>query len=170
MQKPRTKSRAVRGSQTTQMTRRAWLGAAAGGAALFLVGGVLLRREGGAQGTITVYRDPSCGCCGNWVDRMRQQGFDADVREVADVARIKREHGVPERLYSCHTSIAGDFVFEGHVPPDLVIQVLRDQPAIAGLAVPGMPPSSPGMETGPGTYEVISFSRDGKTAVFAVRS
>ena len=157
-------------SESRKFTRRAWLGSAAGGAALLILGGRFLVRDAEAKTPITVYKDPNCGCCGKWVQRMRENGFEPTVHDIPDVARVKRERGVPEKLYSCHTSIAGDYAFEGHVPPDLVAQVLRDRPAIAGLAVPGMPASAPGMETGAGVYEVLSFTGDGTTTVFAVRS
>ena len=157
-------------TEPRSFTRRAWIGSAAGGAALLLLGSRFLARDVQAGTPITVYKDPNCGCCGRWVDRMRENGFAPEVHDVPDVPRLKRERRVPEQLYSCHTSIAGEFVFEGHVPPDLVAQVLRDRPAIAGLAVPGMPASSPGMETGAEVYEVLSFTREGTTGVFAVRS
>ena len=157
-------------AESRSFTRRAWLGSAVGGAALVVLGGRFLVRDAEARTPITVYKDPNCGCCGKWAERMRENGFAPEVQDVPDVPRIKRERGVPEKLYSCHTSVAGAYVFEGHVPPDLVAQVLRDRPAIVGLAVPGMPASAPGMETGAAVYEVMSFKRDGTTAVFAVRS
>jgi hypothetical protein len=166
----RRRTDALKSTASQNFTRRAWLGSAAGGAALLVLGGRFLVRDAEARTPITVYKDPNCGCCGNWVLRMRESGFEPTVHDIPDVARIKREQGVTEKLYSCHTSVAGDYAFEGHVPPDLVARVLRDRPAIAGLAVPGMPASAPGMETGAGVYEVLSFTRDGTTAVFAVRS
>lgn len=170
MKKKRETARRATPAAPAGLSRRAWLGAAAGGAIALVVGGRFLTRDAEARTPITVYKDANCGCCGKWVERMRENGFTPEVHDVPDVPQIKRERGVPDTLYSCHTSIAGGFVFEGHVPPDLVVQVLRDRPAIAGLAVPGMPPSSPGMETGAGVYEVIAFTRDGTTTVFAVRS
>jgi hypothetical protein len=154
------------------MTRRAWISTTAAGAALFLVGkraaASLSHSHGGAA--VTVYRSPSCSCCGKWMDRMRERGFAVTERQMDDVTPMKRERHVPEELYSCHTAISGDFVFEGHVPPDLVERVLREKPKFLGLAVPGMPLSAPGMETGPGKYDVISFTRRGSTKIFATRS
>lgn len=154
------------------VSRRTAIATAIGAVAVVVVGARFRRRPGIAEGAakVTVFKDAACGCCEKWVERMRETGFDVDARNVADVPRVKREHKVPERLYSCHTAIAGEYVFEGHVPPDLVQQVLTGRPRIAGLAVPGMPASAPGMETGPGSYDVISFSADGTTAIFAVRS
>jgi len=157
---------------TTLLTRRGWLRAAASGVALLLIGKRAwpARIQGRKPGEVTAYRSPTCGCCGKWIDRMRETGFTVTERRMDDVTPIKREHSVPEDLYSCHTAVGSGYVFEGHVPPDLVARVLRERPAIRGLAVPGMPASAPGMETGPGRYDVISFTRTGKTSVYAVRS
>ena len=159
-----TTSRAV-------MPRRVWIGAAIGGAVLF-VGGQWAwrlepRREAVAE--VTVFKSPTCGCCGKWIARMREHGFTVVQRNMTDVSPIKREARVPRELYSCHTSTVGGYTIEGHVPPDLVEQALRERPNIAGLAVPGMPRSAPGMEVGHERYEVLSFRRDGSTTVFAVR-
>ena len=154
------------------LTRRAWLGGAAGAALLGVFGQRwwLARAGTTALGTVTVYKSPACECCERWGARMREHGFTINEENRADVTPVKREHGVPDALVSCHTGLIEGYVFEGHVPPDLVQQVLRDRPAFAGLAVPGMPQGAPGMETRPERYEVISFTKSGKTAVYAVRS
>jgi hypothetical protein len=104
-----------------------------------------------------------------WVAYMRKAGFAVTARDVNDVTPIKREHGVPEELYSCHTAVSGDYIFEGHVPADLVQRVLREKPAIRGLAAPGMPQSAPGMDIGHTKYEIMSFTRAGKTNQYATR-
>lgn len=166
------------------LTRRAWIGSAIsvavlGGVGIALKGGWRGRvvgdgtqGRGGAEGLgrMTVYKSPTCQCCERWVQVVREAGFDVIEENRADVTPIKREHGVPNALVSCHSALIDGYVFEGHVPPDLVQQVLRDRPAFAGLAVPGMPQSAPGMDNGHERYEVISFTRSGDTATFALRT
>ena len=156
----------------SRLTRRAWIGTATGAVVLGVFGQRrwLARAAATTLGTVTVYKSPTCECCGRWIQRMREHGFTIKEENRADITPVKREHAVPDRLVSCHTGVIDDYVFEGHVPPDLVQQVLRDRPAFAGLAVPGMPQGAPGMEVRPERYEVISFTRAGETAVYAVRS
>lgn len=118
---------------------------------------------------LTMYRDPNCGCCGKWAEHMRENGFK--VREVIsnDMNLVKRQAGVPAHLASCHTAKVGNYLIEGHVPASDVKRLLNEQTAVRGLAAPGMPLGSPGME-GPypaETYQVISFERSGRQAVFA---
>ncbi|HYJ81110.1 MAG TPA: DUF411 domain-containing protein [Longimicrobiaceae bacterium] len=119
---------------------------------------------------IAVYKTPSCGCCRNWVDHVRAAGFQVEVHDMPDVQPVKTAEGVPGHLASCHTAKVGGYVVEGHVPADLIRRLLAEKPAVAGLAVPGMPMGSPGME-GPYAehYDVIAFSRDGQTSVYASR-
>lgn len=111
-----------------------------------------------AQGpALQVWKDPSCGCCEGWVRHMRAAGFEATVHEVADLQAVKAVNGVPDKLQSCHTATVGGYVVEGHVPASDVRRLLAERPRAKGLAAPGMPPSSPGMDI-PGTpYEVILF-------------
>ena len=121
--------------------------------------------------TMTVFKSPTCGCCKDWVSHARTHGFKVVARDIADVAPTKRAHGVPEALYSCHTALVGGYVIEGHVPADLVQKLLKERPkGVAGLAVPGMPMGSPGME-GPikQKYDVLTFDKSGRTAVYAKR-
>ncbi|MEW5915872.1 MAG: DUF411 domain-containing protein [Gemmatimonadota bacterium] len=164
------------------LTRRAWVGSALSVAAIGGVGMALKtgwRYRGQPQapgsadasdiGTLTVYKSPTCQCCERWIKVVRDSGFTVSTEDRTDVTPIKREHGIPNALWSCHTTVADGYVFEGHVPPDLVQQVLRDRPAFAGLAVPGMPQSAPGMDNGHEQYEVKSFTRSGTTATYAVR-
>lgn len=163
------------GSQSKSgLSRRAWLGIAFGGAATALIGERWWRSANPAVITadatpITVYASPSCGCCHQWVSHLEQNKFHVTVENVVDVAPIKRQFGVPESLWSCHTAMVHAYVIEGHVPADLIQRVMRERPAIAGLAVPGMPSGSPGME-GPrkDRYEVIAFARDGSTRTYGV--
>jgi hypothetical protein len=106
------------------------------------------------------------------VDHLRQHGFPVKAENVQNLRPIKTKHGVPADLQSCHTALVGNYVVEGHVPADIVARLLRERPAIAGVAVPGMPVGSPGMEV-PGQsaepYDVYSFDRGRKTGVFERR-
>lgn len=154
-----------------ELTRRAWIGMAGGGAVLALLGRELWSRPTAtALAAVTTYKDPNCQCCHKWVKHMQDAGFTVVERNMANVDVVKRERGVPQALVSCHTSVVDGYVFEGHIPADLVEQVLRERPAIAGLAVPGMPQSAPGMDIGHVRYEVLSFTPDGMSAVWASRS
>jgi hypothetical protein len=119
--------------------------------------------------TVTVFKDPNCGCCTEWVAHLRKHAFDVVVKDTSDLAAIKATARVPRRLNSCHTAFVSGYVVEGHVPAADVQRMLTEKPQIAGIAVPGMPAGSPGMEV-PGRvdrYEVIAFGRDGSTSVFA---
>ena len=119
---------------------------------------------------ITVYKSPTCGCCADWIDHMEANGFEAKVHNVKSTAIVKQKFGIDKNLHSCHTAIVGDYLVEGHVPADLVQRMLNEKPKIKGLAVPGMPQGSPGMETGvKEPYEVLTFSEDKKTSVYARR-
>ena len=122
--------------------------------------------------TIVVYRSPTCGCCKAWEDHMRAAGYAIESREMADVTPAKNEHGVPAPLRSCHTAVVAGYVFEGHVPAEDVVRVLAERPEIDGLAVPGMPAGSPGMDV-PGRedepFEVFSFRDGGAAEVWATR-
>jgi hypothetical protein len=106
------------------------------------------------------------------VGHLRASGFEVREENVADLVPVKRRLGVPTALQSCHTAVIGDFVVEGHVPADLIQRLLRERPAVLGLAVPGMPVGAPGMETLGRTaehYDVLTFDRSGHTTVFARR-
>ena len=117
---------------------------------------------------VLVYKSPTCGCCNGWVEHMRAAGFTVDARDVSDLMSVKRDAGVPVAMSSCHTTLIDGYVVEGHVPAEQVKRLLADRPEIAGIAAPGMPAGSPGME-GPNAqpYEVFSFDADGRTEVFA---
>lgn len=117
---------------------------------------------------ITVYRDPNCGCCKNWIAHLVKHGYKVDDKTTADMSEIKRGLGVPDDLKSCHTGVVNGYVIEGHVPAPDIRRLLDEKPSVAGLAVPGMPMGSPGMEgSRVDRYDVISFRKDGKTEVFA---
>lgn len=118
---------------------------------------------------MTVYKSPACGCCSAWMAHARRAGFAVRVVDVDDLAPVKARFRVPAPLVSCHTSVVGRAVFEGHVPLTDVRRFLR-QPEGVGLAVPGMPVGSPGMEA-PGAarqpFQVLAFDRQGRTRLFA---
>lgn len=98
--------------------------------------------------TVELFKSPSCTCCDAYADYLRSNGFDVDVIAKRDLAAVKAQHGVPEHLSGCHTSLIGGYVFEGHIPVDSVQRVLEHRPDIAGISVPGMPVGSPGMGHG----------------------
>jgi hypothetical protein len=114
-------------------------------------------------------KSPSCGCCNDWVAHLRRAGFRVRITDVADVTPTARRLGVPDDLRSCHTASVGGYAIEGHVPAADIRRLLAQRPAAAGLAVPGMPMGSPGMEHGAmrQPYQVILFTRAGRRTVFA---
>lgn len=122
---------------------------------------------------VTMYKNPTCACCGDWVEHMRENGFPVDVKEADfDLMQIKAKHGVSPNLASCHTALVGDYVLEGHVPADVVQQLVTERPKIRGLAVPGMPAGVPGMpDPGPNRdpYEILAIQHDGSTQLYAKR-
>ncbi|AWM89075.1 DUF411 domain-containing protein [Microvirga sp. 17 mud 1-3] len=116
---------------------------------------------------MVVTKDPSCGCCGAWIDHVSKAGFSAEVIESSEVNRLKARLGVPQALASCHTAEVGGYVIEGHVPADAIKRLLAQKPQARGLAVPGMPVGSPGMEVAGAendTYDVILFGPAGQTS------
>jgi hypothetical protein len=115
---------------------------------------------------ITVYRDPSCNCCRGWIDHLVEAGFQPTEISTADVDTIKQQHYVPENFTSCHTAIVQDYVIEGHVPAADIKRLLAERPDVAGIAVPGMPVGTPGMEEGDrrDSFTVFSFDQAGNTA------
>jgi hypothetical protein len=155
------------------LTRRVFLSRAATaslGSAVMLA--LLPRLSAGATKptAITVYKDPSCGCCTKWVDHLRANGFTPEVHDRSDMDALKDSLGVPAPLRSCHTAVAGKYVIEGHVPAADVTRLLATKPAkTLGVAVAGMPAGSPGMETGgpAARYDVVAFAPGGATRVFA---
>lgn len=130
---------------------------------------------GATTQVVEVWKSPTCGCCGGWVEHMRANGFTVEVHDVADpreLAAVKADLGITSDLASCHTARIGEAVFEGHVPADAVRRFLASESGERGLAVPGMPIGSPGMEI-PGraadAYEVLAFDDEGSVRVFEER-
>ena len=118
--------------------------------------------------TVTVYKDANCGCCKAWVKHLEANGFRTRVHDVPDMTPHKLKLRVPERLGSCHTAVVEGYTIEGHVPASDIRRLLAARPKARGLAVPGMPEGSPGMETGKvDAYDVMLFSDDGRSTVYS---
>ena len=119
---------------------------------------------------LTVFKSPTCGCCSKWVDHVKAAGFTVEVHDEEEMDPVKDRLGVPPDLRSCHTAQLEGYLIEGHVPAEDIKRLLAGRPKLAGLAVPGMPKSTPGMAV-PGepaeAYTVVSFQKDGSTQVFA---
>ncbi|MFS8084660.1 MAG: DUF411 domain-containing protein [Acidobacteriota bacterium] len=114
---------------------------------------------------ITVYKSPACTCCEQWIKHLRANGFEVLIKEVSDTSEMKHKLGVPPALASCHTATIQGYVIEGHVPAASIKRLLRERPAVAGLAVPGMPASAPGMDSPAAQpYTVLTFTADGRSA------
>ena len=141
------------------------------GAALAVLGAPALLRAAAPPVAMLVYKDPGCGCCEQWVTLMKKAGFEVSVKNTTDMESIKKRYKVSAALASCHTALVGGYIIEGHVPADLITRLLKEKPKVLGLAAPGMPAGSPGMEMGAQKepYDVLTFDAAGKTTVFARR-
>jgi hypothetical protein len=151
------------------MTTYGWIVIAA---AVLASAGAAQRSTGKPAATaaqpITVYKTASCGCCGKWAEHLKQNGFAPTIHTVQTTDAAPPAKGVPQALRSCHTATLEGYTIEGHVPADVIKKMLKERPKVAGLAVPGMPAGSPGMESSnPQPYEVIAFDAAGKTSVYA---
>ena len=137
----------------------------------FFVGAVAtLAGQQQARPTVDVYKSATCGCCSKWAEHLQADGFTVRTTNREDLADLKAKQGVPRRVQSCHMAVVNRYVVEGHVSAADIQRLLKERPAIVGLAVPVMPIGSPGMEV-PGRraqpYDVLGFDRDGHTTVFA---
>jgi hypothetical protein len=139
------------------------------GVCVVAVAGLAVAAQRARQVTVEVYKTSTCGCCSNWVTHLQQNGFATRVTDIGDLSEIKTRHQVPRGVQSCHTAVVEGYVVEGHVPAKEIQRLLRERPPVAGLAVPGMPVGSPGMEVGTRVeaYDVLTFDRRGRTGVFA---
>jgi len=146
------------------LPKTTWLAVMVGVAAVTLGGALGARSEAvGPPPVITIYKSAACGCCANWVEHVRSAGFKVVVHDTTNLAAIKH-------LTSCHTALVDGYVIEGHVPADVILRLLRERPELAGVAVPGMPAGSPGMDSPtPVRYAIMTFDRAGRTGVFAHR-
>ena len=123
-----------------------------------------------AQATtqVEVFKSPYCGCCDKWAEHLRQHGFKVIARNVDDVTAARKALGMPERYGSCHTAKVGQYLIEGHVPAADIRRLLAEAPKAIGLAAPGMPQGSPGMESPtPQAYDTLLVQSDGSARVFA---
>jgi hypothetical protein len=122
-----------------------------------------------ADNEITVYKTPTCGCCGKWVDHLKANGFKVTVHDVESTDEYSSKAGVPESARSCHVGLVAGYAVEGHVPAADIQRLLKERPKAKGLAVPGMPVGSPGMDFpggAPGRYNVVLIGEDGKTSTY----
>ena len=121
-----------------------------------------------AAESIAVYKDASCGCCAKWIEHVRAAGFEPRVTDTAKMNEVKARFGVPMEMRSCHTAVVGGYVIEGDVPASDIRALLARKPKVTGLAAPGMPAGSPGMDipNSPG-YTVYAFERGGHSTAFA---
>ena len=136
--------------------------------AAFVASSIVIAASPAAAATIEVIKTATCGCCAKWVEHLRKEGLTVVTTDVADVGPTARRLGVPDALRSCHTAKAGGYAIEGHVPAADIKRLLREKPKAAGIAVPGMPAGSPGMESrSPQRFATMIFDRAGKVRVFA---
>ncbi len=121
-----------------------------------------------AAPAVSVFKLTNCGCCDLWAEHLRKNGFAVSVRAVPDLTAVRVKHGIPNIFDTCHTALVEGYAIEGHVPAADIQRLLRSKPKLAGLAVPGMPAGSPGME-GPRSdpYDVLAFDRNGATQIYA---
>jgi hypothetical protein len=155
----------------SSIARRDFLRLGAGAAALTLVPGSLLARAGTAElPLMTIYKSETCVCCEKWVDHVKAAGFKTAVHDRDPIDPLKDELKIPRHVRSCHTAQVGGYLVEGHVPAADVKRLLKEKPKVMGLAVPGMPIGTPGMDQ-PGVpaepYHVVAFQHTGATTVYA---
>jgi hypothetical protein len=149
------------------MSRSTIIALAVSAVALF---GAAAAQQKPAGPLVEVFKSPTCGCCMNWVEHLRTNGFNVRTTDVNDMTEIKKSRGVPADVQSCHTAVVNGYVVEGHVPAADVHRLLKEKPAVAGIAVGGMPVGSPGMESPhvkAERFDVVSFDKSGATRVFA---
>jgi hypothetical protein len=157
----------VTSSVRTLVPRRQFLGAAAA----LCVTGVLAAPGADADAIVQVWKDPNCGCCKDWIAHLERQGFKVRVFDQGNAAARARL-GMPQKLGSCHTAVVQGYVIEGHVPAGDIQRLLKERPKALGLAVPGMPIGSPGMDAPAyggrrDPYQVLLVQKDGTATVFS---
>ena len=114
----------------------------------------------------TVYKSPTCGCCGEDISYLKKQGFEVKTENKTDMSAIKVQYGIPENMQSCHTTVMGDYVVEGHIPVEAIQKLLTEKPDIGAIALPGMPQGSPGMPgVKEGKFEIFGL-KDGESEEF----
>jgi hypothetical protein len=148
------------------LARRAFLG----GVAVTLAAPITACAQSPGRNVIAVYKSPTCACCDGWVRHLRDARFEVSVTVTTDLATLRRTHGMPDTLASCHSALVDGYFIEGHVPAEDVRRLVAQRPNAVGLSVPGMPLGSPGMETPNNDrdrYDTLLVLKDGKTRVFA---
>lgn len=141
-----------------------------GGTLVAVVAGALVLRSQSSEAAahVTVYKSPQCGCCKKWVTHLQAEGFRVTEVDTDDVSSVKTKYGIGESLASCHTALVEGYVVEGHVPASDIRRLLKERPKVVGIAAPGMPRGSPGMEGSvTDRYQVIAFTRNGTNTVYA---
>jgi hypothetical protein len=151
------------------MRKTFWIYSAA---AMLVAGAIGLSAQGSAAAkpTAVVYKTSSCGCCKLWVEHLKANGFTVEAKDVSadEVRAVSKAAGLKDDDTSCHTAKIGGYIVEGHVPASDIQRMLKEKPAIAGIAAPGMPQGSPGMEQGSKEpFDVVAFTKDGKTKLYA---
>ena len=137
-----------------------------------IFGSTLLNLQLRAEVPIEVYKTPTCGCCAKWVEHLKANGFSPKVIEVSSTAEYRKKFCVPDQLQSCHTAVVGGYTVEGHVPAVDIHRLLKELGKLKGIAVPGMPIGSPGMEQGSrrAPYAVFGFDAAGAVSEFTTYS
>jgi hypothetical protein len=141
-------------------------------AAMLIAGaiGVSAQTAASAKPTAVVYKTSSCGCCKMWVEHLKANGFTVEAKDVSadEVRAVSKAAGLKDDDTSCHTAKIAGYIVEGHVPASDIQRMLKEKPAIAGIAAPGMPQGSPGMEQGSKEpFDVVAFTKDGKTKLYS---
>lgn len=134
---------------------------------LFIYSGLTMAQK--APLDIVVHRSPNCGCCGKWLEHLKNNQFNVVDKLLENVQSVKDQYGVAPEVASCHTALVGGYVIEGHVPANDIKKLLAAKPNVVGIAVPGMPVGTPGMEMGvkKDAYQVLSFDKHKKAQVFS---
>lgn len=140
----------------------------AGGAIWYIISDYYARQQLSPKTEVVMYKNAGCECCDKWASYMQGSGYPVKIIEASNLSAVKADQGIPRNMGACHTSVIGDYVVEGHVPAEDISRLLREQPEAAGLVVPGMPSSSPGMNTALNEpYNVYLLKNDGSTEVYA---
>lgn len=148
--------------------RRRWVGALGAAAALAATGVALVPAWAARKPVVEVWKSATCGCCHEWVAHLEKHGFQVKTHDVDAPGDYREKFGLPQKYGSCHTAKVEGYVLEGHVPAREIQRLLRERPQALGLAVPGMPVGSPGMEVGSrkDPYDVLLVARDGRASVY----
>ena len=133
-----------------------------------LVAGLTLVSGSAFATQVTLYKSPTCGCCTEWANHIKAEGFEVKVVHQQSNVKLRNKFGISRELTSCHTAVVEGYVIEGHVPVQDIKRLLKEKPKVAGLSVPGMPASSPGMDVPGNTdaYQVVAFTKEGRKYIY----